>query len=151
MYATSAEIFTALFAGHQVGDYWLQTDQQAREKGLEGAQGRRACAAHVASLTAAKAVSLSLLAVSGRRLAWRRAGVALALDAASHYWADRRQLDPPRGLARLAVATGHRGFWELGSPRPGKDDNQVLGTGAHSMDQAFHLAMLWLAAVAAAS
>jgi hypothetical protein len=151
MYATSAEIFAALFAGHQAGDYWLQTGRQAREKGLEGAQGRRACAAHVAGLTAAKAVSLGLLAASGRQLNWRRAAAALALDAASHYWADRRQLDPPRGLPRLAVATGHRGFWELGSPRPGRDDNPVLGTGAHSLDQAFHIVMMWLAAVAAAS
>lgn len=151
MHATTGDVFAALFAGHQAGDYWLQTEAQAAAKGREGPEGRRACAAHVATLTAAKAAALGLLAASGRHLDWRRAGVALALDAASHYWADRRQLDPPRGLPRLAVATGHRGFWELGSPREGRDDNPVLGTGAHSLDQAFHTGMLWVTAVAAAT
>lgn len=150
MDTTTGDVFAALFAAHQVGDYWLQTDAQAAAKGLSGPEGRRACAAHVATLTAAKAAALGGLAASGRRLSWRRAALALAADAASHYWADRRSTEIPAGLPRLAFACGKRRLWELGSPREGRDDNPVLGTGGHSLDQAFHTGMLWVTAVAAA-
>lgn len=41
-----------LLVAHTVADHWVQTDAQARNKGLPGWPGRRACAAHVASYTA---------------------------------------------------------------------------------------------------
>ena len=85
----------------------------------------------------------------GRRVRFRRTALALAADAASHYWADRRNVAVPSGLPRLAFVTGHEGFWLLGTPRAGRDDNPCLGTGGHFMDQAFHICVLWVAAMIA--
>jgi hypothetical protein len=148
--ATTGDLFAALFTAHQAGDYWAQTNAQAAAKGLPGNVGRRACAAHVASMTACKAGALAVLHVSGRRVNWPRAAVALAADAATHYVADRR-----RPLERLAGmledSTGKLTFYRLGAPRPGHDDNPGLGTGAAALDQAWHIAWLWVAAVIAAS
>jgi hypothetical protein len=148
-YATPGDIFAALLAAHQAGDYWAQTDRQAAGKGLPRWPGRMACGRHVASMTACKALALGLMHASGRRVRFRRAALALAADALSHYWADRRDVTVPTGLPRLAFAAGHRGFWLLGIPRPGHDDNPVLGTGGHAMDQAFHIVCLWAAALIA--
>lgn len=50
----------ALFAAHQVGDHWIQTNGQAMAKGGKGWTARTACARHVATLTAAKVVALAL-------------------------------------------------------------------------------------------
>ena len=148
--ATAGDIFAALFTAHQAGDYWAQTSAQARDKGLPGHPGQVACGQHVASLTACKAASLGLLHLSGRRVSPYRTVLALAADAASHYLADRRDVTVPSGLPKLAFAAGHRGFWMLGVPREGKDDNPVLGTGGHALDQSFHIACLWGAALIAA-
>lgn len=148
--ATPGDLFAALFAGHQVGDHWVQTSAQAAAKGRPGWEGRRACAAHVATLTVTKAAAVAALHASGRRVRPARAALVLAADAVSHYWADRRSLDPVRGLPRLARATGSLGFWTLGLPRDGRDDNPCLGTGGYALDQAFHVGCLWAAAVAAA-
>jgi hypothetical protein len=144
--ASPGDVFAALYAAHQAGDHWVQTSAQARDKGLRGWAGRRACAAHVAGLTACKAAALAILHVSGHRIGWKRAAVVIAADAGSHYWADRRDIAVPAGLPRLAFATGHREFWMLGLPRPGRDDNPVLGTGSYALDQAWHIACLWAAA-----
>ena len=136
--ATAGDIFAALFAAHQAADYWLQTERQAADKGLPGREGRRACARHAATMTACKALALGALHLSGHRVRPRRAVLALAADAASHYWADRRFT-----LARLAVLARHEGFYAFGA---GKG---CLGTGAHAMDQAWHIANLWAASVIA--
>jgi len=127
--ATAGDIFAALFAA------W---------------RGRRACAAHVAGLTVCKVTALAGLHASGHHVSPSRAALALAADAASHYWADRRDIDGPHGLPRLAFAAGKRGFWMLGAPRDGRDDNPVLGTGAHSLDQAWHIGCLLVASLVAA-
>jgi hypothetical protein len=148
--ATAGDIFAALLAAHQVADYWVQTDTQARDKGLPGWRGRLACGRHVASMTACKALALAALHASGSRIPPRRAALVLAADAASHYWADRRNVTVPTGLPRLAFAAGHERFWMLGTPREGRDDNPVLGTGGHALDQAFHIFVLWVAALIAA-
>src|SRR5690242_21078110 len=44
--------FAALYAAHQVGDHWVQTQDQADRKGRPGAEGRITCAAHVMTYTA---------------------------------------------------------------------------------------------------
>lgn len=140
--SSAGDVFAALFAAHHVGDYWVQTSDQASRKGLDGPEGHLACARHVATMTATKAVALAGLHLSGRKISLKRAAAALAIDAASHYWADRR--DP---LAALADRLGKKGFYQLGSPREDHDDNPVLGTGANALDQAFHIAWLYAAAV----
>lgn len=149
--ATSGDLFAALFAAHQAGDYWVQTGAQACGKGLPGWAGRLACARHVAAMTACKAGALGVLHATGRRVSWKRAAVALAADAGSHYWADRRvTLERAVGWLGATVSPGKGEFYRMGAPRPGRDDNPCLGAGAHALDQAFHVACLWVASLAAA-
>jgi hypothetical protein len=143
--ASAGDVFAALFAAHHIGDYWAQTGDQAARKALPGREGRAACARHVASMTAVKAAALAALHLSGRRISPGRAAVALAADAASHYWADRRA-----PLRRLAERAGKESFLALGVPREGHDDNPCLGTGGHALDQAWHIAWLYAAALTAA-
>jgi hypothetical protein len=148
--ATTGDLFAALFAAHQLGDYWTQTHHQANTKGQPGNRGRLACAAHVASLTACKVGTLAVLHATGRRIPLTRAAAALALDAVSHYVADRRK--PLQALAGLLEdSTGKLTFYRLGAPREGHDDNPSLGTGAAALDQAWHITWLYVAAVIAGS
>jgi hypothetical protein len=132
--AVFAAVFAAIAVGHQVGDYWVQTDAQARSKGLPGWPGRRACASHVVTHTAALAVftAAAWLALDlPLSPLWVVAG--LAVNAASHYFADRRT-----PLRHLAERTGHGGFWHSGVS---------VATGGAYMDQAWHWAWLFAAAL----
>lgn len=143
--ATAGDLFAALLAAHQLADHWLQTGRQATTKMNRDRDGQLACARHVAGQIAAKSAALAALHLTGHRVSWRRAAGALAIDAASHYWADRRHT-----LEALARATGNGPFWDMGAPRGGHDDNTVLGTGLYALDQAWHITWLYIAAVTAA-
>src|ERR1017187_6289491 len=102
--ASSAAVFAAvaiaLLAGHQIGDYWVQTNGQAMGKPLPGWPGRRACAAHVATYTLTLLVTISL-AWSCLALPLSAAWVAggLGVSAVTHYFADRRK--PLERVARM--------------------------------------------------
>lgn len=135
--------FAALYTAHMVGDHWVQTHAQALTKALPGWPGRLACARHVATLTATKAVALLAAAtVTGTHVSLARAAAALAFDAASHYLADR--CTP---LASLAALIGKTGFYQLGAPRPGHDDAPHLGTGAYALDQSWHIGFAFITAL----
>lgn len=137
--------FVAMFAAHQVGDHWFQTPTQAMTKGGSGWSARAACARHVLALAATKGAALLVaFAVAGLpiRPLWWTAG--LAVDAVSHYWADRRST--LRHLAAL-FGPGKAAFFDLGAPRPGHDDNPSLGTGAYALDQSWHHMFLFIAAL----
>lgn len=144
-------VFAALLAAHQVGDHWVQTHRQACTKGLPGWPGRRACAAHVVTYTATAVLALAAVAAS---TGWRPdpalATVGLAVSAVTHYIADRRT-----PLVRMAAAldrfTGKSTFLALGAPRPGRDDNPTLGTGAFALDQSWHIGWLFIAALTIAA
>ena len=141
--ATFAAVFAALYAAHQVADHWVQTQHQADTKGDPGPAGRVACAAHVASYTATAFGALGLLALAtGIDLHPAPVAVGLAVSALTHYVADRRT-----PLRRLAELTGSARFHALGVPRPGRDDNPSLGTGAYALDQSWHYAWLFIAAL----
>lgn len=141
--ATFAAVFVALYAAHQVADHWVQTEHQACTKGHAGWPGRVACAAHVASYTVTGLIAvLAATAVLDLDLAAGKLTAGLAISAATHYIADRRA--PLRRLAELA---GHGGFFQLGATRAGRDDNVCLGTGAYAMDQSWHVAWLFVAAL----
>lgn len=148
--ARFAVTVATLLVAHEVGDHWVQTHQQATLKGGRGEQqraGQAACARHVATMTATKAVMLGVAsAITGVKLPVGRTALALAVDAASHYWADRRYT-----LAGLADLLGKSSYYRLGAPREGRDDNVTLGTGAYALDQAWHAAWLWVAALVVAS
>lgn len=144
--ARFAAAFAALYAAHQVADHHVQRDVEARDKGKPGREGQLACARHVASYTATAAVAMAATCkVTGAGFKPGRVAAALALSAVSHYVIDRRE-----PLRRFAEATGHAGFYQLGAPRPGRDDNPSLGTGAYALDQSAHTGFLFVAALIAA-
>jgi hypothetical protein len=152
--AVFAATFAALYAGHHIGDYWVQTDHQARHKGDAGAQGRRQCLAHVLSYVATQSVCMFLLGLATSYAAPFWASVlALAVSGVTHYAADRREHGLMFRLARLLP--GKADFMRLGVPRAGVEipaypedgppafvgDNPSLGTGTWALDQAWHIAL----------
>lgn len=127
-------VYALLSAADDIADHWVQTEHQAKHKGDPGAEGRRACAAHVTTLTATRALVLTAgTAAAGERLSPWRVAAGLAAGAGLHYWADRRTT-----LRALAHRTGNGAFYEIGLPRPGRDDNRCLGSGRYALDRAFH-------------
>ncbi|QSB14146.1 DUF3307 domain-containing protein [Natronosporangium hydrolyticum] len=141
--AVVGAVFAALYAAHMVGDHFVQTQHQADHKGLPGWRGRVACLGHVVSYTATGVVALLVLVLgTGLTLDPWRVAAGLAISAVTHYIADRRT-----PLRRLAEATGSARFYLLGVPRPGRDDNPSLGTGAYALDQSWHIGWLFVAAV----
>lgn len=141
-----AVVLPTLLVWHNVADHWVQTSHQAARKGTRDWSGRWNCLKHVATYTATTA--------GGTGLVWWLFDLRVTLvgfvagqlvSAVTHYWADRRFT-----LAWLARLTGHEGFYRLGVPREGRDDNPSLGTGAYAMDQAWHWAWLFAAAIVTA-
>lgn len=138
-----AVVLPALLVAHGVADHWFQASRQAACKGLPGWPGRRACAAHVATYTAVTAGVVALVwGVFSLPITPLGFVAGQLVSALTHYWADRRS--PLRWLARR---TGRAGFYALGAPRPGRDDNPSLGTGAYALDQSFHAGWLLVAAL----
>ncbi|MCX4682608.1 transcriptional regulator [Streptomyces sp. NBC_01433] len=161
--ATFAAVFVTLWVAHTVGDHWLQTAVQSAQKGQHDRNpgessrvGRLACTRHLIGLTLTKALLLALSAIV-LDLSLTVAGVAigLGLDAASHWWADRRSsLAWLAGVAESVGITGKTEFYNLGTgahpfhpvTAEGKPAGHI-GTGAYALDQAFHAFFLFLAAL----
>lgn len=143
--ATQFAVAYALLTGsHELADHWVQIDAHATVKGQRGPRGARACTLHVASYTATQAAALTAAnRLLGLRLGWRRAGAALAISAVTHYIADRQgghwRDEHPRGVVRLASATGHAG-WLQRDPGAG-----------YLLDQSWHKAWITIAALVAAT
>lgn len=143
---TMAGYAVALEAGHEAGDYWVQTDHQAANKGKEGVPGIVACVAHVATYTVTQAVCVAGAAMAtGHKPKWGRVALGLAVSAITHYAADRREYGLMYPAAR--ALPGKERFLKLGTPREpmvlsgsGRTitDNPTLGTGAWALDQAWH-------------
>lgn len=147
-----ATVAIALYVGHHVGDYWVQTDHQAATKGKAGFEGVASCTAHVLTYITTQAVCLGLAAVvTGQGWGWWQYAAALAVSAVTHYAADRREFGIMFYLARLLPMAA---FLELGKPRDlhveaeradsfdrdrVKLDNPTLGTGAWALDQSWHI------------
>ncbi|MEU7222292.1 transcriptional regulator [Streptomyces chrestomyceticus] len=143
--ATFAACFIALYIGHLLGDHIIQTSAQAEAKGAQGWPGRLACAGHVATLTLAKAGALGAVVLT-LHLPVTLPGLVLggAVDAASHYWADRRFT-----LLGLVRAIRRGGYLDYGTVvrKPDKDaDGTGPGTAAYEIDQTWHT--LWLGVAA---
>ncbi|SFP66903.1 Protein of unknown function [Actinomadura madurae] len=139
-------VFVALYAAHEVGDHWLQTHGQACGKGAPGWSGRLLCARHVAVLTAVKAAAVTLVAlVLALPVSPYAVAAALAVDAVSHYWADRRST--LMALADWLGRTLVRGKGEFA--RLGDGATAPTGTGAYALDQSWHVGWLLVAALLA--
>lgn len=146
----------AMYAGHHVGDYWVQTDHQAATKGKPGHEGQAACLAHVTSYLATQFASIWVLWIfTGIHISLIGLLAGLAVSGVTHYAADRREFSIMFKVARLL---GKSGFMKLGVPRKlqvdaqdgtGRThehglhalDNPSLGTGAWALDQSWHI---WL-------
>ncbi|MFF0430349.1 transcriptional regulator [Streptomyces sp. NPDC004520] len=148
--ATFAAVFIALYVAHGVGDHWVQTHHQACTKGGAGWTGRLACGRHVLTLTLTKAVALTtVVLVLDLRVTVPGLLIGLGLDAATHYWADRRTT-----LARFAQSIRKGEYFALGTaahpdhPVTAAGEPAVtLGTGAFHLDQSWHLLWLGIAAL----
>lgn len=130
-----AAVLGALWVAHSVGDHWVQTHEQALEKGLPGWPGRVRCIQHVASLACTKLVALAVVVVvTGLELHVGAVAAGLLVDGISHYLIDRRTL-----LAELAERIGKADFYRMGAGH--------LGSGAYALDQSSHHLFLFAAAL----
>lgn len=134
-----------LTAAHEVGDYIVQRDADAKKKGCAGPQGAAACARHVASYTATLALALwAADRYLGLGLELRRAAAGLVLSAVTHYAADRcaNHWDQTGPEAPLLVRAAHKigkTGWLTTDPRAGA-----------LLDQAWHKGCIAAAALIAA-
>lgn len=134
--ARASVAYAALRTAAHVADHWFQTSHQAAHKADAGADGHRAMAGHIASYAGAQAVALvAVNQILDAGLKPRSIAAAVTFSAATHWFIDRRW--PVR---KLAEATGHEGFHQMGGP---------LG-GAYILDQAAHHLMEGVSAVLAA-
>ncbi|MGW5698744.1 hypothetical protein ACWEWX_50670 [Streptomyces asiaticus] len=125
---------------HTLADYWGQRDSEAQAKGLPGAEGRAACARHVANHTAH--LGIALLAANrllDLNIRPKRLATGLALAAGTHYLADRsgghwKDTEPTTFLVRAAHRLGKQG-WIQNDPTAGPH-----------LDQAWHRAWHLIAA-----
>ncbi|MEU8151830.1 transcriptional regulator [Nonomuraea sp. NPDC048901] len=144
---TFAAVFVTLYAAHSFGDHGVQTHGQACAKGEQTRNGQLACLWHVATLTATKLAFLyALVRVTGLPLNGWALQAGPLVDAASHYWADRsayhENREEPVTLQRLANKLRKGGFYELGDRKAAP-----TGTGAYALDQSWHHAWLFVAAL----
>jgi hypothetical protein len=168
---TTVLVFAALLTAHHLADHWIQTGHQAAHKGDHTRYGQWMCARHVSTYTLT--ATLFVLAVAhlplGAHAGWQGIAAGQVFSAVTHYAIDRRWT-----LAVLARALGKHDLHRLGQPRllqvraihvttkattgGGQRhhaeetvrvplDNPVLGTGAYSLDQALHIAALFVSAL----
>jgi len=136
--------YVALRFGLIAGDWWGQSNTVAGTKRRPGSEGRRACAKHVAIVTAAQAASLGLACVvTGRRLDLSRVVTGLAVNGASHFWADRRT----GWETFIKEYLGKAEFYEKGKLKSEEYGTDCLATGAHMLDRTWHDAWNIAAAV----
>lgn len=134
--ARFATAYAALMGGHEVGDYLVQTDAQARGKGAHTHEGRVACAGHVVSYTATQGAALAVL---NRRLGLGikpgRALAGLAVSGVTHYFVDRcagqwadAETDEAPAIVRAAHKLGKAG-WLQNAPDAGALIDQAIHKG----------------------
>lgn len=135
-----AVVWVALYSAHHVADFWGQSAWEAHTKSAPGWQGRLACLVHVLVHTF---VALALLGAAAFFLDVPLSGWGIAagllVNGATHYFADRRA-----PLRQLAALLGKEDFYALGT---GEGQGPHLGTGAHALDQAWHVSWLFVSAL----
>jgi hypothetical protein len=145
---TVAVTFCAYLTGHYIGDQWIQTGSQACKKALDGTEARVCamwhCAKHVTTWTA---TTVLVLAVAGwwlhlpLRPGWLCAGIAL--NAVTHFVIDLRT-----PLIWVANLLGRGMYMEhCQVVRPAGAERTGPGTAVFHLDQAAHIAFLFVAAL----
>lgn len=113
---TFAAVSIALYAAHHVGDYWVQTDHQARHKGDAGSAGALQCLLHVLGYLLTQVLLLGVIAVALKiHFSFLGIGAGLLVSGVTHYAADRREHGLMFKLAR--ALPGKAAFLKLGVPR----------------------------------
>ncbi|WP_405759506.1 DUF3307 domain-containing protein [Streptomyces sp. NBC_01420] len=134
--ARAAAAHAALTAAHYLGDYVVQTDSDAVDKGKPGPTGRAACARHCLTYTVTQAAALyAAHRLLHLRLHPGRAAAGLALSGLTHYvidrcadhWPDDSPAAP--ALVRAAHAAG-KSTWLTRDPSAGPLIDQALHKGA---------------------
>lgn len=134
-----AALFVASYPAHLLADHAGQPSSWAMAKGRCDHEGRVACAKHTVVVVALQGLAVTAVAlITGLTLDPLAIAAGLLLTGWSHYWIDRRTT-----ASGLFAAIGKAEFASLGAPRPGREDNPSLGTGAYRMDQDWHIA--WIA------
>ena len=114
--ASFAGLGVALYVAHHVGDYWVQTDEQAKHKGAAGEEGRGNCLVHVVTYVLTQVAFLAALElVLGLDMSWAGMLLAMLVSGVTHYMADRREHGLMFKLARKLP--GKADFLKLGVPR----------------------------------
>jgi hypothetical protein len=129
-FATAA---IALYVAHHVGDYWVQTDHQAKHKGDAGIEGVLNCMIHVGTYLMTQLIFFWIVAELTEwpdATAWKLPAF-LAVSGVTHYMADRREHGLMFKLAR--ALPGKRAFLHFGKGQP------TLATGAWALDQSWHI------------
>jgi hypothetical protein len=136
---TVIAVYLAMRIGHDTGDHPVQTGWQAANKG----HNWTALLRHVGTYTLCTSL-LVLLAGLLPGVEFSPLGFVLgqAFSATTHGVIDRRPW-----FAAAMSTIGKAEFYRLGMPRPGRDDNPSLGTGAYALDQWAHRVCLAVAAV----
>lgn len=114
-YRTSVATVTALgaYAGHEGGDFPVQSDRCARLKQARTTEGRRALLTHGATYGATQlATKAAFYRIAGVRVPFAAQVAGTVTEAAVHVL-----IDDGRLLAKFAESTGKWNFHELGAPR----------------------------------
>lgn len=119
MTADFAAIAIALWVGHQVGDHWVQRDEDAQNKGKP--DGRLHCLHHVITYLMTQVACLLMILPMGVDVSPAGIIAGLAVSGITHYIADRRT-----PLIKLAeMIPGKSNFVRLGMPREGVEITQM--------------------------
>ena len=114
-YRSTVTTVTALgsYAGHEGGDYAVQSDRCARIKQQQTPEGRRALLTHGATYAATQFVTkAAFYRIAGVRVPFAAQVAGTLTEAVAHV-----VIDDGRLLAKFAEVTGKWGFHQLGAPR----------------------------------
>lgn len=143
---------------HPYCDQVLQRGDDAINKGRPGWAGRKACARHVASYSAAQfAAAYAVTRVLGSRPSVTALLAGTAVNGVTHYVIDRRTplkafLHSKFGRATRLVGPGKQGYIERATVQRGNGvvDEAGPGTALTELDQAVHRAIAVAASVTTA-
>lgn len=136
-------VYAALHASHTFADHVIQWGEDAQAKAGRGRAARAACARHVGELTATQVLTLAAVSAAAREpLNPGRVVAGLMFNAATHYLLDRRPI-----ARRLNHALGKADFYDRFQVHRGTwVDPHGPGSGPYALDQAWHTAVLAVAA-----
>lgn len=115
----------AAAAGHEAGDYLVQSDRAAQNKQRHDIAGYKALVEHVATYAATQHVAKAVaLRAAGVRPGWKAVAAGTVVEALLH-----ALIDDGRLLRRFAHGTGKGGFHDLSAA--GVNGRALMDQAAH--------------------